>query len=101
MHSDVYHCDKCGEKLPDGYEANHHGEQLWIINEETERFVGAPECHYEKKDICLACLVKAMKRWFYNKAKAGKDPSKPDTFDFSESIKFCEMLEEKKAENGE
>lgn len=95
MHSDVYHCDKCGELMPKDYEPR--DQQLTLVVREDEQFHGPPKCTYENKDICLTCLVKAMREWFYKKAQKGFE--KPDDYDFSLTMNFCETLKKGEEKN--
>lgn len=88
MRSNVYHCDKCGELMPKDYEPR--DQQLKIVVGELEPFHGPPQCSYEIADICFACLVEVIKKWFYKKAQEGFE--KPDDYDFSLTMNFCEML---------
>lgn len=88
MHTDVYYCDKCKEQMPEDYTPI--SQQLILVVGETEQFIGPTQCKYEYKDICLTCLVKAIKEWFYKKAQ--EDFEKLDDYDFSLAMNFCEML---------
>lgn len=91
MREDKYTCDKCKKPMPDDYDPRE--EKLKIVIRENRQFVGAPQCTYEEKDICLSCLVEAVREWLYSKAAEGKDPNKPDDFDFSLAKEFSELLE--------
>ena len=91
MHRDEYDCDKCGKLMPKEYDPR--SEKLRIVVREDERFVGPPHNSYETSDICLACLVKVIREWFYENSDVSISTG------FANAKEFCEMLKEKEEKN--